>query len=69
VMDYLTSNIMLPLGGILICLFAGWIMSESSRRDELGIRHPAAYGLWRFLARYVAPLGVVLIFLHVLGLV
>ncbi len=68
-MDYLTSNIMLPLGGILICLFAGWIMSESSRRDELGIQHPAAYGLWRFLARYVAPLGVVLIFLHVLGLV
>ena len=67
-LDYLTSNIMLPLGGILICLFAGWAMSESSRRDEMRIKHPAVYGLWRFLARYVAPLGVILIFLHVLGL-
>ena len=68
-LDYLTSNIMLPLGGILICLFAAWVMGESSRRDELRIRHPAAYTLWRFLARYIAPLGVILIFLHVLGIV
>lgn len=68
-LDYLTSNIMLPLGGILICLFAAWVMGESSRRTELRITHPAVYALWRFLARYVAPLGVVLIFLHVLGMV
>ncbi|MYB89400.1 MAG: sodium-dependent transporter [Proteobacteria bacterium] len=68
-LDYLTSNIMLPLGGILICLFAAWVMSEPSRRDELRIGHPAGYVLWRFLARYIAPLGVVLIFLHVLGIV
>ena len=66
-LDYLTSNIMLPLGGILICLFAGWAMSESSRRDEMHLAHPAVYTVWRFLARYVAPLGIVLIFLHVLG--
>ncbi len=68
-LDYLTSNIMLPLGGILICLFAAWVMSEPSRRDELRIGHSAGYALWRFLARYIAPLGVVLIFLHVLGIV
>ncbi|MCY3803681.1 MAG: sodium-dependent transporter [Gammaproteobacteria bacterium] len=68
-LDYLTSNIMLPLGGILICLFAAWVMSEPSRRDELRIGHPTGYALWRFLARYIAPLGVVLIFLHVLGIV
>ena len=68
-LDYLTSNIMLPLGGILICLFAAWAMGESSRRSELRIRHPAVYRLWRFLARYIAPLGVVLIFLHALGMV
>ncbi len=68
-LDYLTSNIMLPLGGILICLFAAWVMREPSRRDELRIGHPAGYALWRFLARYIAPLGVVLIFLHVLGIV
>ncbi|MBT8112068.1 MAG: sodium-dependent transporter [Gammaproteobacteria bacterium] len=66
-LDYLTSNIMLPLGGILICIFAAWLMSEKSRRDELKIKYEVAYKLWRFLARYLTPIGVVLIFLHVLG--
>ncbi len=66
-LDYLTSNIMLPLGGILICIFAAWLMKESSRKDELKIQNESLYNLWRFLARYVTPLGVTLIFLHVLG--
>jgi len=66
-LDYLTSNIMLPLGGILICIFAAWLMSEKSRHEELKIKHEGAYKLWRFLARYITPIGVVLIFLHVLG--
>ncbi len=66
-LDYLTSNIMLPLGGILICIFAAWLMTEKSRREELKIKHEGAYKLWRFLARYITPIGVVLIFLHVLG--
>jgi len=66
-LDYLTSNIMLPLGGILICIFAAWVMSEKSRREELKIKHEGAYKLWRFLARYITPIGVIFIFLHVLG--
>ena len=66
-LDYLTSNIMLPLGGILICIFAAWIMTDQSRREELKTKHEGAYKLWRFLARYITPIGVILIFLHVLG--
>ena len=34
--DYLTSNIMLPLGGLLITIFAGWVMCRNSTADELG---------------------------------
>lgn len=65
--DYLAANIMLPLGGVLICLFVAWVMRESSRRDELKIRYESAYQMWQFLARYIAPAGVILVFLHVLG--
>jgi len=64
-LEYLTSNIMLPLGGILICIFAAWLMTEKSRREELKIKHEGAYKLWRFLARYIAPIGVILIFIYV----
>jgi len=66
-LDYLTSNIMLPLGGLLICVFTAWLMTDKSRRDELKIKNETAYKLWHFLARYITPIGVALIFLHVLG--
>lgn len=68
-LDYLTSNIMLPLGGVLFALFAGWKMSKTSTRDELGVRGNAfGFRAWRFLVRYVSPLGIGLVLLHSLGI-
>ena len=58
---------MLPLGGLLICIFTAWLMTEKSQREELKIKHESMYKFWRFLARYITPIGVALIFLHVLG--
>jgi len=66
--DYLTSNIMLPLSGLLITVFAAWTMCRNSTADELG-GAGALYGIWRFLARYVAPLAILFIFLQAVGLV
>ncbi len=65
--DYLTSNIMLPLGGLLITVFCGWVMAENSVVDELNMGTGQLYRTWRFLTRYVAPLAVVLVFLHAVG--
>lgn len=67
--DYLTSNIMLPLGGLLIAVFVGWIMSERSVREELGMRHLGLYRLWYVVLRFVAPVGVILIFMKAVGLI
>jgi NSS family neurotransmitter:Na+ symporter len=66
--DFLTANIMLPLGGLLIAVFAAWLMSERSVRDELAMGEGPGYRIWYFLVRYVTPLGVVLVFLNVIGL-
>ena len=63
-LDYLTVNIMLPLGGFLIAIFAAWLMKENSVRDELALNHGYGYIVWRFLVRYVAPVGVVFVFLN-----
>jgi len=72
-LDYLTSNIMLPLGGLLFALFAGWIMAKSSTRQELGAdcrgKDSRSFILWRFLVRYVSPVGIGLVMLHSLGLI
>ena len=67
-LDYLTSNIMLPLGGLAIAIFSGWIMAKRSTQEELAIDTPAYFHLWRFLIRYVAPSAVIIIFLNAIGL-
>jgi len=65
--DHLTSNIMLPLGGMFIAIFAGWIMCRNSTADELGSAG-TLYKLWHLLARFVAPIGILFVFLKAVGL-
>lgn len=65
--DYLTSNIMLPLGGLLMALFAGYSMSIASTKQELGLKDNA-YNIWRVLVRYVTPILVLIVFLHAIGI-
>ena len=67
--DYLTSNILLPLGGLLIALFAGWRMTERSVMEELGIRRPLLFRTWYYLVRFVAPIGILLVFLRAINLI
>ncbi|MDP7028961.1 MAG: sodium-dependent transporter [Phycisphaerales bacterium] len=68
-MDLLTSNWMLPLGGLLIAIYAGWIMPARIRNAELSdLSGPVATG-WLFLVRFVAPLLVVVVLLDKVGLI
>jgi NSS family neurotransmitter:Na+ symporter len=67
--DHLASNILLPLGGLFIVIFAAWVMRPSSSREELAASGDTAYGLWRLLARFLAPVAVVLVFLNAVGVI
>ncbi len=58
--DYLTSNILLPLGGFFITVFAAWVMCRNSTADELG-GAGNIYRLWRFFSRWVVPVGILVI--------
>ena len=62
-MEYLSVNIMLPVGGLLIAVFAGWYMSESSSLAELKLGKNT-YLAWKVAARFIAPAGVILILLQ-----
>jgi len=64
--DYLTSNILLPASGLLITVFAAWVMCRNSTSDELG-GAGSSYRLWHFLARFVAPAAIIVIFLQAVG--
>ncbi len=54
--DYFVTNLLMPTGGILITVFAGWVMKRQFSHDELfGGQNILAYRLWLFLVRFVAP--------------
>ncbi len=65
-LDRLCSDWLLPLGGLLFTLFVGWYMSREDVRDEFtsgGTRNTRIFGLVYFLMRYLAPLGILVVFI------
>lgn len=58
--DYITGQALLPIGGMLIAVFAGWVMKTSVLTDELGMGE-TAFKAWRFLCRFVCPIGIFLV--------
>lgn len=67
--DYLTANLMLPIGGFGIAMFAGWVMKQRHSEQELQISSAEGYQLWKFLVGYIAPAAVFLVFLNVVGVI
>jgi NSS family neurotransmitter:Na+ symporter len=65
-LDYLTANIMLPLGGLFIAIFAAWVMSTQSTQEELAT-YPKIYFIWRFLVKFITPVAVIIVFLKAIG--
>ncbi|MCO7216053.1 MULTISPECIES: sodium-dependent transporter [unclassified Halomonas] len=67
-LDFLTSRLMMPLGGLGMALLAGFFLKSEAVRDELDL--PAGiHALWLFMVRYVSPLGILVIFVDALGIV
>lgn len=64
-MDFLSSNVLLPLGGVFIALFVGWFWTADARREvtnegthSFGMMEP-----WIWVCRVIAPLGILYIFI------
>ncbi len=60
--DYMVSNVMMPLGGMFYALFAGWWLSKETSIYEMDIGDGALFKLWLLLVRIVAPLAVAAVF-------
>lgn len=61
-LDYFSNQILLPVGGMLIAVFAGWVVKRQISRDELNALGDTAYMLWHFLIRFVVPPALLVIF-------
>lgn len=66
--DFVSQNVMLPLGGLLIAIFVGWFMKNQFVTEELDVSSESLfYPVWRFLLRYVTPVGVGVVLLNAIG--
>lgn len=72
VTDYLVSNIMLPVGSLLIALFIVHKMDKAVVEEEFLVTRKGQHMLyksWRFLMAWVVPLTIVIVFLNTIGVI
>lgn len=75
IMDYLSANILLPLGGLFVALFVGWYLNKKDVMGELfhGFRSKESNvriaNIWYFLVKFIAPILIILVFLSSIGVI
>lgn len=69
--DYMSSNILLPIGGLLIAIYVGYRVSSDSLKAELSnqgvLKNSTLVSIYHTVIRYVTPLLLLLVFLNVIG--
>ncbi|MGE5582587.1 MAG: sodium-dependent transporter [Bacillota bacterium] len=71
--DFVSSNILLPVGGLLIALFIGYAVKKDALTAELSnndqLKNQKLIKGFRFIIRYVTPVLLILIFLNSIGVI
>ncbi len=67
-LDYVTANIFLPLSGLAIAIFCGWLMKKEFLLAELGCDDGLMFACWRITLKIIAPVAVGAVFLYSLGI-
>ena len=71
-LEYISANVLLPLGGLMIVLFVGWFMGKQKVKHELSSGNIFAsplFGIFLFIIRFIAPVAIAIVFLYSLGLI
>ena len=69
--DFLVAKLLMPIGGLLICIYLGWIVDNKVVYDELtnnGTIAQPLYPYFRFIIRYFASICIAMIFITEIGL-
>lgn len=61
-LDYLTANLMLPLGGFLIAIFTAWRVKKTFVYHELQLQNGFLFKAWRFILCYISPICILAVF-------
>lgn len=62
ILDYLVSNLFLPVNALLIALLAGWVIAAGRMRQDIGIKSGLSWLVWQGSVRFIAPLAICCVF-------
>ena len=62
-LDFLTANIMLPISGLLITLFVGYVLKKDVINFEMEGSSKEVLALWQVTIRYIAPAAIAVVFI------
>jgi NSS family neurotransmitter:Na+ symporter len=65
--EYASTNVMLPVGGLLIAIFTGWVLSRVIVREQLADINDEMYRSWLWLMRLFVPLALLIVLLNAAG--
>ena len=70
--DFLSANLLLPLGAIFIVLFVGWYLRKKNVKDEItnhGELKGRLINVFMIIVKFIAPIAITLVFIYGLGLI
>ncbi len=68
IIDFSVSNIIMPVGGLLLAIFAGWVALRKDMRNEMGLPEGGLFEVWHVVVKYVCPIAIAWILLAGLGI-
>ncbi|HBY57883.1 MAG TPA: sodium-dependent transporter [Candidatus Atribacteria bacterium] len=70
-LDFIASNILLPLGGFLLCIFIGWYWGTDKAIEEAntGAKSIKLGTTYSFLIKYIVPIAIFIVFLNSIGII
>lgn len=72
ILDFTASNVLLPLGGLLIVVFVGWYMKKYDIQNEVtnaGSLKAKYFSAFVFIVRFIAPIAIAIVFLNSIGVI
>ncbi len=63
-LDYVTANLMMPLGGLFIAIFVGWFMNKQAVENQLDLNSDTAFNFFMFVLRFITPAAVLIVFIN-----
>lgn len=66
--DHLTSDVLLPLGGLATAIFVAWVMKRDAVAEEINLQ-PSTFNIWYVTLKWFTPIAVLFVFLNLIGIV